>query len=73
MRHINPKKLLLSKWTALEPVNRERHFMVTRLIEPAEPDGVVTEIELEAVLTRRVRRLPWRELRDATRWLQGWT
>ena len=28
---INPRKLLLSKWTARVPRNRERHFLVTEL------------------------------------------
>ncbi|MDH3987431.1 MAG: TIGR02450 family Trp-rich protein, partial [Gammaproteobacteria bacterium] len=28
---INPKKLLKSKWTAAEPKNREKHFMVTEV------------------------------------------
>jgi tryptophan-rich hypothetical protein len=31
---INPAKLLLSKWTAVKPVNKEKHFLVTKLIEP---------------------------------------
>ncbi|NLZ79547.1 MAG: TIGR02450 family Trp-rich protein, partial [Gammaproteobacteria bacterium] len=29
MHRINPKKLLHSKWTAVSPVNKEKHFMVT--------------------------------------------
>ena len=31
-RRLNPRKLLLSKWTAAQPQNRERHFLVTALI-----------------------------------------
>jgi hypothetical protein len=27
MNNINPKKLLNSKWTAVTPVNKEKHFM----------------------------------------------
>lgn len=70
MNTINPRKLLLSKWTAAAPVNREKHFMVTELFEDEE--GVVQEIELQAVLTRRSTRLPWQALRDADTWRMGW-
>jgi tryptophan-rich hypothetical protein len=67
---INPRKLLLSKWTAATPRNREKHFLVTELIKDEE--GTVLEIELQAVLTRRSERLPWRVLRDAQAWRMGW-
>jgi tryptophan-rich hypothetical protein len=70
MNMINPRKLLLSKWTAAVPVNREKHFLVTELFEDEE--GVVQEIELQAVLTRRSARLPWQVLRDAHSWRMGW-
>jgi tryptophan-rich hypothetical protein len=31
MNKINPEKLLKSKWTAAQPKNREKHFMVTEV------------------------------------------
>jgi tryptophan-rich hypothetical protein len=67
---INPRKLLLSKWTAATPRNREKHFLVTELIK--DDEGTVLEIELQAVLTRRSERLPWQVLRDAQAWRMGW-
>jgi tryptophan-rich hypothetical protein len=69
---ISPRKLLLSKWTAVEPRDRERHFMVIRLLEPATPDAAFEQVELEAVLTKRCVILPWRSLTDPGHWLQGW-
>jgi tryptophan-rich hypothetical protein len=69
---LNPKKLLRSKWTAAEPRNKEKHFIVTRLIEPETPLMVVETIELEALHSRRVLVLPWLELSDRSKWLQGW-
>ena len=69
---LNPRKLLLSKWTAVVPQQREKHFMVVRLIEPAQPGGPVEDIELEAVLSRRSQTLPWRELTNTQHWRQGW-
>ncbi len=35
----NPGKLLLSKWTARVPRNREKHFIVTRVMHP-EPTAI---------------------------------
>ncbi|MYM34430.1 TIGR02450 family Trp-rich protein [Duganella sp. FT94W] len=69
---LNPAKLLRSKWTAVSPVNREKHFIVTALIEPEIPDAAPQLISLEAVLTRRRFDLHWHELNDSSRWLQGW-
>jgi len=72
VRRLSPKKLLLSKWTAAVPKNREKHFLVTQLIEPACPNASIELIELEAVYSRRTLILPWRELADTQHWLQGW-
>lgn len=69
---INPKKLLLSKWTAVTPLHKEKHFLVTALIEPEQPDQPVASIVLEAIISRRSRVMPWRDLRDANQWLAGW-
>lgn len=70
MNRINPRKLLLSKWTAAHPQNREKHFLVTELIRDEE--GTVLEVELQAVLTQRSERLDWQVLKDREHWLLGW-
>nr|WP_246226508.1 TIGR02450 family Trp-rich protein [Pseudomonas atagonensis] len=62
--------MLLSKWTAAHPQNREKHFLVTELFR--DEDGTVLEIELQAVLTKRAERLEWQTLRNNAEWLQGW-
>jgi len=69
-RRLNPRKLLLSKWTAAQPQIRERHFLVTELIRD-EQDNILG-VELQAVLTQRSQQLDWRQLQDCERWLQGW-
>jgi tryptophan-rich hypothetical protein len=69
---LSPKKLLLSKWTATVPQRREKHFLVTRVIEPLVPGGPVEQVEIEAVHSRRSRTIDWRELTDVSRWQQGW-
>jgi len=70
MNRINPDKLLNSKWTAVHPSNRQRHFIITNVIR--SDDGSVTACEIEAVLTRNVKKLDWRELKDSSRWIMGW-
>ena len=69
---LSPKKLLLTKWTAVMPRNREKHFVVVRVIEPEPPSIRVEQVELEAVHSRQVYLLHWRELTDASLWRQGW-
>lgn len=71
-RHLNPDKLLLSKWTAATPRNKEKHFIVTRAIAPEPPATQIELIELEAVHSRRSFTLRWQELTDSSQWLQGW-
>ena len=68
---LNPKKLLLGKWTAAIPRNKEKHFIVTKLIEPEPPAIQIEYIEIEAVHSRRSFVISWRELKDGSRWLQG--
>ena len=70
MNRINPEKLMNSKWTAIEPVNRQRHFIVTAV--QRDDEGFVVSCEIEAVLTRKASQIDWRELKDASRWQMGW-
>nr|WP_207197375.1 TIGR02450 family Trp-rich protein [Pseudomonas sp. TH06] len=62
--------MLLSKWTAAQPQNREKHFLVTELFR--DEDGTVLAVELQAVLTQRTERLDWQSLKNNERWLLGW-
>ena len=72
MNAVHPKKLLLSKWTAVLPLARDKHFLVARVILPEPPATRIDEVEIEAVHSRTSRRIPWRELRDESLWRQGW-
>jgi tryptophan-rich hypothetical protein len=74
-RPLSNKKLLLTKWTAVTPQHREKHFLVSRVHDPQLPsDQTIPKnyVELEAVLTKRRYLLIWTELKDITRWLHGW-
>ncbi|MFB1070638.1 TIGR02450 family Trp-rich protein [Vibrio diabolicus] len=70
MNRINPAKLRNSKWTAIKPVNREKHFLVSEV--EYDDDGVVTSCKLEAVLSKNEYSVDWKELKYQDKWLQGW-
>jgi tryptophan-rich hypothetical protein len=72
MNRVDHKKLLLSKWTAVQPQAREKHFLVAKLVLPDELDGKLLEVELEAVHSGVSRRMAWRELKNSSVWRQGW-
>ena len=69
---LNPRKLLHSKWTAVAPQHKEKHFLVIGIVDPQPPGSPVVSIELEAVHSKRVQVMPWRDLLDATQWRRGW-
>jgi tryptophan-rich hypothetical protein len=70
VNRINPQKLLQSKWTAVNPLNREKHFVVTdvRYTESGDVESCV----LEAVLTRRSEAILWELLKSDKKWTRGW-
>jgi len=69
---LNPRKLLLSKWTATQPVRKDKHFLVTQVIEPLVAGDKIEWVEIEAVFSRSTQRLAWRELQNEEVWKQGW-
>ena len=72
MNLLNPKKLLLTKWTAVKPVAKQKHFLVSRVIEPELPTDPIELIEIEAVFSKAVQEIAWRDLQDDRVWRQGW-
>jgi tryptophan-rich hypothetical protein len=69
---LSPKKLLLSKWTTVSPTDKEKHFVVTRVVEPDPPAVRVEWVVIEAIHSRRASMLRWRDLTEGKRWRQGW-
>ncbi|GAA4902138.1 TIGR02450 family Trp-rich protein [Ferrimonas pelagia] len=70
-RHkLSPKKLLSSKWTRVEPIDWQKHFMVVKVT--IDEDGVVVLCHIEAIINRKRYRIDWRELNDDAIWLPGW-
>ena len=55
----------------MTPVNREKHFMVTRVIVP-EDGSPIMQVHLQAVHSQRTETIDWRDLQDEGRWCVGW-
>lgn len=72
MNPLHPKKLLLTKWTAVRPIAKNKHFLVSKVITPEPPDVKIEWVELEAVFSKAVMRVKWRELQDDKLWRIGW-
>ena len=72
MNPLNPKKLLLTKWTSVTPVAKEKHFLVSKVIKPKLPDGPVELVEVEAVFSKATQVIAWRDLQNADVWRIGW-
>ncbi len=69
---VDVKKLLLSKWTAVKPIDKCKHFLVVQVIAPEPPNLNVQWVELEAVHSNGVQRVRWHALRDRAQWRHGW-
>ena len=70
MNKIHPKKLLNSKWTAVNPVKKEKHFLVSEV--DFDDEGEVIHCLIEAVISNRSELIDWESLKDSDNWLQGW-
>ncbi len=70
MNKINPQKLLNSKWTAITPINKEKHFVVIEV--KFDEEAIVVSCSLEAVMSKRCIPISWQDLKDNEYWHQGW-
>jgi len=66
------KKLLLTKWTAVTPLAKQKHFLVSRVIKPDMPTDPIELVEIESVFSKATQIIQWRNLQDDGVWLQGW-
>ncbi len=72
MNPLNPKKLLLTKWTAVNPVAKQKHFLVSKVFQPEQPTEPIEMVEIEAVFSKAIQVIPWRDLQNDNVWRQGW-
>ena len=72
MNPLSPKKLLLSKWTAVQPAHKDKHFLVTQVIAPEVEGAPIEWVEIEAIFSRNSQKILWRDLQNSDVWAQGW-
>jgi tryptophan-rich hypothetical protein len=70
MNELNIKKLQNSKWTAVVPKKKEKHFIVTE-VEYNE-EGQITSCQIEAVYSKRQEYINWQDLKLKHLWKPGW-
>ncbi len=69
---MNYKKLLNSKWTAVTPQNKEKHFSVIKVVKNPEDPQIIDTVILEAVMTGKSYNLNPQELKNRNLWQEGW-
>jgi tryptophan-rich hypothetical protein len=70
MNQINPKALINSKWTKVDVVNKEKHFVITKV--DFDEEQKVTGCVIEAVMTHNEYAIDWRDLKMSESWKIGW-
>lgn len=66
------KKILNSKWTAVDPKNKEKHFVVIKLNYSKTDILVVESIILEAIFTKQHYTMSVEHLVESGLWAKGW-
>ena len=51
---------------------KQKHFLVSRVIEPEQLTDPIERVEIEAVFSKAVQGIAWRDLQDDRVWRQGW-
>jgi tryptophan-rich hypothetical protein len=69
---LHPKKLLHTKWTAVHPQHKEKHFLVVKVIKPDDQLLAIEQVVIEAVMTKRQKTIHWQHLTNGLEWKQGW-
>jgi hypothetical protein len=72
MNLLNPKKLLLTKLTAVKPLAKQKYFLGSREIQPDLPTDPIELVEIEAVFSNAFQVIAWRELQDDSVLRQDW-
>jgi hypothetical protein len=81
---MRPKKALASLLAPYEPSSaadqvdlcktrgQAKHFGVSRVIQPDDPTAPIEQVKIEAVFSKAVQVIAWRDLQDDSVWRQGW-
>ncbi len=60
----NTSKLSLTQWPVIKLVANQKHFLVSRVIQPEQSTDPIEQVEIEAVFSKAVQVMAWRELQD---------
>ena len=52
MNSLNPKKLLLTKWTTVKQLAKQKHFLVSRLLQPDDPTAPIERVEIKVMFSK---------------------
>jgi len=70
MNKVSPKALLNSKWTKVDVLNKEKHFVITKVL--IDENQAITECIIEAVISHNEYEINWRDLKNSLCWKVGW-
>lgn len=62
----------MTRWTAVKAVAWQKHLGVNRVIQPELPTAPVELVPIEAVFSKAVQVIAWRDLQADSVWRQGW-
>ena len=48
----------------MKPIAKEKHFLVSRVIQPELPTDPIERVEIEAVFSKAVQIIFWREMHN---------
>jgi tryptophan-rich hypothetical protein len=70
LKKINPKKLQNSKWTAINSIDKQKHWVIINV--QYDEDQRVVECVIQAIINKQETNINWRDLNDSAMWKQGW-
>jgi tryptophan-rich hypothetical protein len=70
MNKVSHKALLHSKWTKIKVNNKEKHFVITKVV--FDENQSVIECVIEAVISHNEYAINWRSLKNNSDWKIGW-
>lgn len=70
MNKVSPKSLLHSKWTKMEVINKEKHFIIISI--EFDDEQRVTECIIQAVINKNEYVIEWQDLKNSDTWRIGW-
>jgi tryptophan-rich hypothetical protein len=56
----------------VKPVAKQKHFLVSRVIQPEVETDPIELVEIESVFSKATQIIQWRALQNDEVWRQGW-